>query len=378
MLALSSLLFLISCGGGRGTSECATKLTYVTNQFTSGENAVRHASEYRLGLSVGSEDFSVSAIVDTGSANLVINEKNFDFGTETATGKAPFVYDNGNHQATAINAKDSVDVGCISDFTTKFALTAKESPTENVLGLSFGDPLHRPHEKKSPAFFDQLVKQEGLYNVFSLALCRSFGNSHLLLGGIDANMRPLIGNYIPIIEKTAYVVPALSLRTADSKKLLAHFPVYDASERKGVRTIIDSASSFLLLPVDMATALADQVKESARSLDILQQFPEGFFRTERANSTKVIRFQNLAQIRQFPPLEISFKGVDGSIKNLEVSALHYFKEIDVDDPLARTFAVRETSGDVVLGQPFLESQYTVFDRKNARIGFGNIDLACAH
>lgn len=377
MLTLSAMVFLLSCGGSRGNSECASKLNYVTNQFTSGENAVRHASEYRVALSVGSDDIAVSAIIDTASANLVINENNFYFGTKTSTGKAPFVYVNGDHQATAINAKDTLDIGCISDLTTRFALTAKDSATDNILGLSFGDPAHRPHEKKSPAFFDQLVKDEGIYNIFSLALCRSFGNSHILLGGIDGNMRPWIGNYIPIIEKTAYVVPAISLRFASTKKVIADFPLYNAKERTGVRTILDSASSFLLLPVEMASTLSNEIEHSARSLDIHKQFPEGFFRTERSNSTKVARFLNLAQIRQFPALEISFRGVDKSIKSLEISPLHYFKEIDADDPLVRTFAVRETSGDVVLGQPFLESHYAVFDRKNARIGFGNIDLACA-
>ncbi len=180
-----------------------------------------------------------------------------------------------------------------------------------------------------------------------------------------------------MIDKTSYVVPAKTLRRADNKKLIAEFPQYDAKTHTGTRTIIDSASSFLLLPVNMAQSLSDEVKGTANSLNLIQRFPEGFFRTERSNSTKLVQFANLAQINQFPTLEITFVGSDGSQKNLEIPPDKYFKIMEKELPLLRTFAVRETAQEVVLGQPFLESHYTVFDRKNARIGFANIDLACA-
>lgn len=372
-----ALLLLLNCGGGRGTSECATPLTYVTNQFTSGEQALRHASEYRLALSVGAADYIVTAMVDTASSNLVINEKNFDFGALTATGNVPFVFGSGLDAATAINAKDSFDLGCMVDKSTRFTLASKETSVENSLGLSFGDARKRPYQGNTPAFFDQLVQEEGIYNIFSLALCRSFGRSRVLLGGIDEAMKPFIGNYIPITELSTYVVPALSLRMGDTKRLIAEFPSYDAVSKVGTRTIVDSATSFLLLPVDMAAAVATEIKNTARSLDLLQKFPEGFFRTERATSTKIVKFQTNAQIRQFPSLEISFRGIDGEIKNLDIPAQQYFKQIDTENPLVRTFAIRETANDIVLGQPFLESHYTVFDRTNARLGFGNIDVACA-
>ncbi len=179
-----ALLLLIGCGGGRNTNDCATPLTYVTNPQAVGDDAVRHASEYRLGLFVGADDFVVSALVDTASANLIINESNYDFSADTAVGSAPYVYASGNIKATAIAAKDGFDVACLSNTTSKFALAAKDAATDNIVGLSFPDPAHRPHEKKGPAFFDQLVKNEGITDLFSLALCRSLGPSRLLFGRI--------------------------------------------------------------------------------------------------------------------------------------------------------------------------------------------------
>jgi hypothetical protein len=377
-LIIFTLLSLTACmESNRGRSQCGTDLTYVTNRFTQGEQATRHASEYQASLTMGSDEFLVNAIIDTASASLVINKKHFDSGFDSVIGKKSFVFDNGYEKAPAVLAKDSVDVACIDNFAARFALAAQESSAENYMGLAYNDPEQHPHEKYTPPFFSQLVAQQGLDDVFSLSLCGTRGRSWVLLGGIDDKMDGLIGNFIPIIEKTAYVVPALTIRRSDNKQVLGTFPTYDPEQKSGTRTIIDSASSFLLLPPDMAERVSKEVEHRADALGLLKQFPAGFFRTERSNSIKAIRFGNETQIRQFPWLEINFLGTDGRNKSLELSPLHYLKEIDTSDPLLRVFAVRETSGDVVLGQPFLENHYTYFDRKNGRLGFGNIDVACS-
>ncbi len=377
--ALLAMIFLLpGCKSNRGTTECATELQYVTNRFTVGAEALRHASEYRAKLAVGAPDVIVEAIVDTGSANFAIDEKNFEYDSETRKSNRPYIFNNGHDKAIAFNAKDSLDVACFGDFSTRFLLLSGKQDSLNYLGLAYNDPLHRPHEKKSAPFFDQLVIKGGLKNEFSLALCGHRGNSRVLLGGIDKRMKNLVHNFVPIIEKTSYVVPALNLRRADNKLVLGEFPNYDVKNRSGIRTIIDSGSSFLVLPPKMAKSISDEIQKEAEYLGLNHSFPEGFFRTERFNSTKVVHFASLDQLRQFPALEITFTGVDGQKKNLELSPLHYFKEMDNYDPLTRTFAIRESSGDAILGQPFLENHYTYFDRKNGQIGFGNIDLACAN
>lgn len=371
-------LLISACGGnGPGVNRCATPLSYVTNPFTSGEEAIRHAAEYRADVMMGADNFTVSAVVDTASSNLVVNEKSYDFGVYTGTGKKPFDVDSGAYQSLAINAKDTMVVGCMDNIHTRFALTAKDSEAPNYLGLSYGDPRKRPNEAKTPPFFDQLVQEGKLKDIFSLALCGFLGNSRVVLGGVDEKMKPLMGNFIPIIEKTSYVVPATRMIRADNKKLVTTFPPYDPNSKAGVRTIIDSASAFMLLTPEMARNITDEIKWVANELELLHQFPDGYFRTERASSTKVVKFSSVAHLRQFPSFEITFLGADGQEKRLELSPLHYFKEIDSNDILTRVYAIRESNGDIVLGQPFLENHYTLFDRKNGRIGFGNIDIACA-
>lgn len=374
-ISLLALLFLSACGSKPpGVNRCATPLTYVVNESLSGEDAIRHSAEYRVQLSVGERDFAVSALVDTASASLIINEADFDYGASTRTGKKPFSFDE-DEDATAVNAKDTVDIACTTDITTRFALAASASKTDNILGLAYRDTKRKPHEKNSPSFVDQMVAANGINNVFSLALCGK-NNSRILLGEVDEGMKEIVGNFIPIVEKTAYVVPAISLRTRDNKEVLADFPKYDKKTKLGTRTIINSASSFLLLPPEMATAVADLVQQDAYTLNLSSHFPANFFRTERSSSTKTVRFADMTQLRKFPTFEITFRGVDGSTKALELSPLYYFKAMDEKDPLVRTFAVRDTTGDVELGQPFLENHYAYFNRKEGVIGFGDINVAC--
>lgn len=369
------LALVISCSGGGGIDRCATDLNYVPNIHTSGQHALTNASVYYAKIMVGDE-FSVTAKLETGSSDLVINESDYLEGGESRFGKKVYVFENQEAKSLAINAMDKVDVACAVDFSSRFNLTAKSFDTPNILGLAFGDSARLPHEAKVEPFFNQLVNKQRFNDVISLALCGSLGTSRVVLGGIDDRMNIGISKFIPIIEKSSYVVPALALRRADNKKLLGTFPAYDPETKSGRRTIIDSGTSFNMLPIEMAVAMAKEVVAFAKDARH-QFFPEGFFRTERSTKVRIARFPNMIFLRQYPSFEITFYGSDGKTKALELSPLHYFKEMDLDDPLIRTFAIRETDGEVVLGQPFIENHYIVFDRSGGRIGFGNIDVACA-
>lgn len=376
LLGLSPLLFA-ACSDQKGISPCATQLEYITNVNTYGIDALTQSSAYMASFFVGADDNYISAKLDTGSSELIVNEQDFSAGVNTQFGKNGYNFKYNNNASVAINAVDSLQVGCSATIDTRFAITSKKSPTGNILGLAFGDSERLPHEAFNKPFFDQLVKSNGFKDVFSLSLCASRARSHVLFGGIDDKMKNRLSNKIPIIEKSSYVVPALSLRMADTKEVLGHFPVYNPKKRTGQKTILDSGTSFNLFPPQMAEAAAEKVVARAKELGLYTKLPDGFFRTERSASSRVTRFKNLAQIRQFPSFEITFQGADGNVKALELSPLHYFKEMSNIDPLTRSFGIRESKGPIVLGQPFLENHYVVVDRKNALVAFGDIDYACS-
>jgi hypothetical protein len=376
MLGLTALL-LGACAGQKGVSPCATDLEYITNINTYGIDTLTQSSAYMASLFVGADDSYISAKLDTGSSELVVNEDDFVAGVNTQLGKNGYSFNHGNKSTVAINAVDSMQIGCSATIDTRFAITSKNLATGNILGLAFGDTERLAHEAFNKPFFDQLVKSNGFKDVFSLSLCASRARSHVLFGGIDNKMKNRLNNMIPIIEKSSYVVPALTLRLADTKEVLGHFPVYNPKKHTGKKTILDTGVSFNLFPTEMAERAAEKVIARAKELGLYNKLPHGFFRTERSANSSVTRFRNLAQIRQFPSFEITFEGADGNIKALELSPLHYFKEMSNFDPLVRSFGIRESKGPIVLGQPFLENHYIVIDRKNALIAFGDINYACS-
>jgi len=371
-------LLLAACNNPKGISSCATELVYITNANTYGIDAITKSSVYMASLFVGADDNYISAKLDTGSSELIVSEIDFLAGIDTQLGKSGYGLNMNHEKSVAINAVDSLQVGCSTTIDARFAITSKNMPTGNILGLSYGDVERLPHEAFNKPFFDQLVKANGFKDVFSLSLCASRATSHVLFGGIDQKMKGRLNNMIPIIEKSSYVVPALTLRLADSKKVIGHFPRYNPKKRTGQKTILDSGTSFNLFPLEMAERAAEEVIARAKELGLYNQLPHGFFRTDRSASNRTTRFKNLAQIRQFPSFEITFQGSDGNIKALELSPEHYFKEMSSFDPLTRSFGIRESKGPIVLGQPFLENHYIVVDRKNARVAFGDIDYACSH
>lgn len=377
LLGLSPLL-CAACNNSQGISTCATELIYKTNANTYGIDAITKSSVYMASLFIGEDDNYIFAKLDTGSSELIINEEDFIAGTNTQLGKSGYSLNMSNDKSVAINAVDSMQVGCSTTIDARFAITSKNLPTGNTLGLSYGDVDRLPHEAYNKPFFDQLVKANGFKDVFSLSLCASRAASHVLFGSIDEKMKGRLNNMIPIIEKSSYVVPALTLRLADSKKIIGHFPSYNPKKRTGQKTILDSGTSFNLFPPEMAESAAAEVISRAKELGLYNRLPNGFFRTDRSASSRTTRFKNMAQIRQFPTFEITFQGVDGNIKALELSPEHYFKEMSSFDPLTRSFGIRESKGAVVLGQPFLENHYIVVDRKNARVAFGDIDYACSN
>ncbi len=344
---------------------CSQDLIYETNTNTAGENAIKESAKYSINLYLGQDNQAVLASVDTATENLIIDAKDFA-GTNTT--KDSFVYNSGSSLSLASISRDEVDMVCGVNIRTNMLISASEYSVPNTLGLGFGN------KKNNKSFFGQLVKDYNYPDMFSLALCGFKGRSNIILGGYDHKVD--VRTIIPIIEKSSFVMPAVKILLADSKRSLGNFPKYDPLTKTGIKTILDSASAFLLLPVDMAERVVNEITTKASDIGIIDAFPSNFFSTQRGSTTKTIRFANEEQIRQFPKFEIEFLSIDGQKKYLELSPEYYFKAMDKEDPLVRTFAIRHTQSEVVLGQPFMENHYMLFDRQKGLVSFGDIDQAC--
>lgn len=352
------------------TSSCAQKLIYKSDTQNAGEDAIYQGTGYFMNLAYGEDNNDFLAKVDTATSSLVLND-------ETAPGQRtfkPFVYSFGSKLGQAARTKTDLDMVCGNDLNIGFAILEDNIEMPNVIGLSYGDPDRFKHEKKLKPFFDQIVEKYGYQDIFSLSLCVDSDNSNIIIGGFDENV-PLLAT-IPIIEKTSFTVPALKILRSDTKKILGTFPIYDSSDKNSIKTILDSSSTFTMLPVEVTNAIVDEIIQRAQNLGLASSFPVGFFNTQRGSGTIPVKFADLKQLKQFPSFEIEFLDSFGEKKYLSLMPEYYFKSVDPNDKLIRIFTFRQTQGTITLGQPFMENHYMVFDRENGIIGFGDINRAC--
>lgn len=374
-LGLILILGMVDCSEqDKNATFCEQDLKYITNPDVIGENSLKEISYYKTDLIYGDSENIIDLIVDTSSSKLVINEQEYFPGDLLAKTNKTISIKNGSNPSFGVLARDELTFGCLPNIRASFALDKSSSSQIGILGLADDAYIELPEQNQS--FLSQVKKNSGLPDMFSLQLCRFDGPNKIILGGVDKRLAKTIGNFIPIIEKSSYVVPALLIRNAQNKKVIAEFPKYDPENKTGIKTILDSSTAFTILSPNAALGVVTQIIEKAQELGLDQAFPDGFFRTERGAIIKKARFSNLKQIRQFPSFEIGFLGVDGQKKFLVISPMNYFKEIDSVDPLIRIFGFRSSHGDIVLGQTFLENYFTFFDRENGQIGFGDLSIVC--
>ena len=360
LLYIVVMISLISCyTQSPKTTFCKNKLIYETNSNSAGEAAIKEGAAYKINLFTGDNNESVFANIDTAAKDLVLQETD-----EGLTQNNEIIYHHGSSLIPVYPQKKEIDFVCGLDLNTDILVSSKEYSIPNVLGLSYANN----------SFFDQLVQSYNYENMFSLALCGFKKGSFIILGGYDDSIN--IISRIHIIEKSSFVVPALKMLLADSKRVIGEFPHYDKNTKNEPKVILDSASTFLLLPVNIAQEMLKEIISTADKIGIINAFPYNFFNTDRGSGIKLVKFDNHNQIRQFPTFKIEFLGLNGKKEYLDIKPEYYFKTMEPKDELLRTFAIRHTQSDIVLGQPFMENYYMVFDRENGIISFGDINKAC--
>ncbi len=78
--------------------------------------------------------------------------------------------------------------------------------------------------------------------------------------------------------------------------------------------------TFLFISPRNAERAAEEVIARAKELGLYNRLPNGFFALIDPRVIAPRDFNNLAQIRQFPSFEITFRGSDGNIKSFRAFA----------------------------------------------------------
>jgi len=152
-----------------------------------------------------------------------------------------------------------------------------------------------------------------------------------------------VSQYLDITEEKWYVISPQRLQTKDGKKL----------GKFRVPTVVDSGSTDLVV----TSAMHEEI------MKVLQPIAE---KNGVDLSQELIR-TTADVIAQFPVLQVLAKNTEGQKITLDIAPDTYFKQAGGAGYILG-ISIREDQ--TLLGQPFLQNHFVVFDRANKRLGFG--------
>ncbi|TFK00961.1 Beta-secretase 2 [Platysternon megacephalum] len=337
---------------------------------------------YYLEMLIGTPPQKLNILVDTGSSNFAVaGAPNPDvtsyFNTEeSSTYKSQGTdvtvrYTQGSWTGVLGTDVITIPKGINGTYTINIA-TILESENfflpgvkwHGILGLAY-DALAKPSSSVE-TFFDSLVSQAKIPNVFSLQMCGAgmpvsgsgtYGGS-LVMGGIEPNLYKGDIWYTPIKEEWYYQVEILKLEVGGQNLNL------DCREYNADKAIVDSGTTLLRLPQKVFNA----VVEAIVSTSLIQAFSSGFW----TGSQLACWDKTETPWSLFPKLSIYLRD-ENSSRSFRITILPqlYIQPIlGIGQNLeCYRFGISSSSSALVIGATVMEGFYVIFDRAQKRVGF---------
>uniref|UniRef100_A0A8B9JCX4 Beta-secretase 2 n=1 Tax=Astyanax mexicanus TaxID=7994 RepID=A0A8B9JCX4_ASTMX len=226
--------------------------------------------------------------------------------------------------------------------------------------------FNRPDPSVEP-FFNSLVLQTGIPDVFSLQMCGAGlsistasepAGGSLIMGGAEPTLYQGSVWYTPILQEWYYQVEVLKLEVADQNLSL------DCKEYNTDKAIVDSGTTLLRLPVKVFNAVVEAISQ----MSLVQDFSSGFF----AGTKLACWVKGESPWRFFPKISIYLRGTNSSQSfRLTVFPQLYIQPVtDLDGTLnCFRFGISSSTNGLVIGATVMEGFYVVFDRAQKRVGF---------
>ncbi|XP_066512344.1 beta-secretase 2-like [Hoplias malabaricus] len=338
---------------------------------------------YYMEMVIGTPGQKLNILVDTGSSNFAVAAAphpyittffNTALSSTYRTGGRPVLvrYIQGNWEGQLGSDLISIPQGLNSSITVNIAAILASDGFflpginwQGILGLAYPS-LARPDPSVEP-FFNSLVQQTSIPDVFSLQMCgagvsisavSSPAGGSLILGGIEPTLYRGSMWYTPVLQEWYYQVEVLKLEVAD------HSLNLDCREYNTDKAIVDSGTTLLRLP----TKVFDAVVEAIAQMSLIQDFSSGFF-----TGTKLVCWvKGESPWSFFPKLSIYLRATNTSQSfRLTVLPQLYIQPVtDVDGTLnCFRFGISSSTNDLVIGATVMEGFYVAFDRANKRVGF---------
>uniref|UniRef100_A0A8C9ZVV0 Beta-secretase 2 n=1 Tax=Sander lucioperca TaxID=283035 RepID=A0A8C9ZVV0_SANLU len=247
---------------------------------------------YYIEMSIGTPGQKVNILVDTGSSNFAVAAAPHPFithyfntalsSTYQSVGRTVAVrYTQGNWEGELGVDRVSIPKGLNGTIIINIAAILSSDgfflPGVNwqgILGLAY-PMLARPDSSVEP-FFNSLVQQLGIPDIFSLQMCGAGlsasstadpAGGSLIMGGAEPTLYRGSVWYTPIVEEWYYQVEVLKLEVGDQNLDL------DCREYNMDKAIVDSGTTLLRLPVNVFNAVVEAITRSS----LIQDFSSGFW-----------------------------------------------------------------------------------------------------
>lgn len=341
---------------------------------------------YYVEMTIGTPPQKLNILVDTGSSNFAVGAAAHPFlkryyrrslsSTYRDLRKSVYVpYTQGKWEGelgTDIisiphgpNVSVRANIAAITE-SDKFFING--SNWEGILGLAYAE-IARPDENLEP-FFDSLVKQTQVPNMFSLQLCgtgltlndtdtvSAVGGS-MIIGGVDTSL--YLGNiwFTPIRKQWYYEVIIVKIEINGQDLNL------DCKEYNYDKSIVDSGTTNLRLPKKVFQAAVKSIKAASST----EKFPDGFWLGEQLVCWQV----GTTPWHIFPTISLYLMG-EATNQSFQITILpqQYLRPVEdvatsQDD--CYKFAISQSTTGTVMGAVIMEGFYVVFDRARKRIGF---------
>lgn len=313
---------------------------------------------YTMPIEVGTPPQTFQVVVDTGSSNLIfLGPPSLCGNCSQQIGQHPFdpqssssatleetgfsiEYASGSLQAKEVT--DRVTVGDLPAIDYTFGMMTSDASIGNILGLAYQSVAQPRHDPPVP-FFDELVRQTGIGDQFSILLCGD-GKSSITFGESSTE----VSAYVPITEERWYVISPQKVQIKGGKSL----------GKISVPTVVDSGTTELMMPARLHRKFLDALDRVARKRGV-------------SLSGELLKIPD-DLIDRFPTFQVVIDDARGRSITLDIAPNTYFEKIST---VGYRLLIGVDDEQLLLGQVFMRNYRVVFDRAGKRIGLGPND-AC--
>nr|XP_060626280.1 beta-secretase 2 [Anolis sagrei ordinatus] len=337
---------------------------------------------YYLELLLGTPPQKLNILVDTGSSNFAVaGAPNADvtsyFNSEKSSTYKPLgidvavKYTQGSWIGTLGTDVITMPKGINGTYTINIATIFQSEnfflqgiQWQGILGLAYA-ALSKPSGSLE-TFFDSLVNQAKIPNIFSLQMCGAglpvsgtgTNGGSLILGGIEPSLYKGEIWYTPIQREWYYQVEVLKLEVGGQNLNL------DCKEYNSDKAIVDSGTTLLRLPEKVFSAVVGAIIQTS----LIQDFPGGFWSgTQLACWVKTEKPWTF-----FPEISIYLRdeNVSRSFRITILPQLYIQPVLEYGQNLGcYRFGISSSDSALVIGATVMEGFYVIFDRAQKRVGF---------